>query len=54
MRVEAVDLVDDGHGREGGGIGVGEQLPRRPELAPLRCPEGQDVEHDDLGLVIAG
>jgi hypothetical protein len=29
-------------------------LPRRLDLAPLRYPEGQGVEHDDLGLVIAG
>ena len=54
MRVEAVDLVDDGHGRKGGVVGAGEQVPRRRELAPLRYPEGQGVEHDDLGLVIAG
>ena len=54
MRVEAVDLVHDGHGREGGVVGAGEQVPRRRELAPLRYPEGQGVEHDDLGLVIAG
>jgi hypothetical protein len=54
VRVEAVDLVDDGHGREGGVVGAGEQVPRRLDLAPLRYPEGQGVEHDDLGLVIAG
>jgi hypothetical protein len=54
VRVEAVDLVDDGHGREGGIVGAGEQVPRRRELAPLRYPQGQGVEDDDLGLVIAG
>ena len=32
MGVEAVDLVDDGHGREGGVVGAGEQVPRRREL----------------------
>jgi hypothetical protein len=53
VRVEAVDLVDDGHGRESGVVGAGEQLPRRRALAPLRYPEGQGVEHDDLGLVVA-
>jgi hypothetical protein len=54
VRVEAVDLVDDVHGREGSVVGGGEQLLRRRELAPLRYPEGQGVEHDDPGLVIAG
>jgi Domain of unknown function (DUF4386) len=44
VRVEAVDLVDDGHGREGGVVGAGEQVPRRRELAPLRYPAGQGVE----------
>jgi hypothetical protein len=44
VRVEAVDLVDDGHGREGGIVGAGEQVPRRRELAPLRYPAGQGVE----------
>jgi hypothetical protein len=36
VRVEAVDLVDDGHGRDGGVVGAGEQVPCRRELAPLR------------------
>jgi hypothetical protein len=54
VRVEAVDLVDDGHGCDGGVVGAGEQVPCRRELAPLRYPQGQGVEHDDLGLVIAG
>jgi hypothetical protein len=53
MRVEAVDLVDDVHGREGGVVSGGEQLLCRRELAPFRDPEGECVEHDDLGLVIA-
>jgi hypothetical protein len=38
VRVEAVDLVDDGHGHEGGVVGADEQVPRRRELAPLRYP----------------
>jgi hypothetical protein len=54
VRVEAVDLVDDVHGREGVVVGGGKQLPRRRDLTPLRYPEGQGIEHDDLGLVIAG
>jgi hypothetical protein len=33
--VEAVDLIDNVHSREGGAIGDGEQLMRGPELAPL-------------------
>ena len=43
VRVEAVDLVDDGHGRDGGVVGAGEQVPCRRELAPLRYPQGQDA-----------
>jgi N-hydroxyarylamine O-acetyltransferase len=54
VRVEAVDLVDDVHGREGGVVSGGEQVLCRRELAPFRDPEGECVEHDDLGLVIAG
>jgi hypothetical protein len=54
VRVEAVDLVDDVHGREGDVVSGGEQLLCRRELAPFRGPEGECVEHDDLGLVIAG
>ena len=54
MRVEAVDLVDDGHGREGGVVSGGEQVPRRLDLAPLRCPEGQGVEHDDMNVLVLG
>jgi hypothetical protein len=53
VRVEAVDLIDNVHGRDDGVIGGGEQLLRRPELAPSREPKGQGVERDDLGLVIA-
>jgi hypothetical protein len=54
VRVEAIDLVDNIHSREGGVVGGGEQLLCRPGLAPLRYPKGQGVEHDDLDLVIAG
>jgi hypothetical protein len=36
VRVEAVDLVDDVHGRAGSVVGGGEQLPRRRDLTPLR------------------
>src|SRR5215475_11544434 len=54
VRVEAIDLIDNVHGREGGVVGGGEQLLCPAELAPLRGPEGQGVEHDDLDLVIAG
>jgi hypothetical protein len=54
VRVEAVDLVDDVHGREGGVVSGGEQVLCRRELAPFRDPEGECIEHDDLGLVIAG
>jgi hypothetical protein len=40
VRVEAIDLIDNVHGREDGVVGGGEQLLRRAELAPLRGPEG--------------
>lgn len=51
MRVEAVDLVDDGHGREGGVVGAGEQVPRRRDLAPLRYVDGEDPSPESRALL---
>jgi hypothetical protein len=46
VRVEPVHFVDDAHRGAGGGVGGGEQLPGRLELAVLRGPPGLSVEDD--------